>query len=58
MSIKKIFAYVFGIFALASIIGAVWLHEDWGWLKFGLTGVIFACVAIVLAASEDVHKRP
>ena len=58
MKIRKILSIILGIIAAILVICAVWMHQDWGWLKFSLTALIIAIVAIFLAASEDVQKRP
>jgi len=58
MGIRKILAIILGIAAAVLIICAVWMHQDWGWLKFSLTALVVAIVAIFLAASEESVKRP
>lgn len=58
MKIRKILAVVLGIASAVLVICAVWMHQDWGWLKFTLTALVVAFAAIMLAASEDAQKRP
>ena len=58
MKIRKILATLLGIVAAVLVICAVWMHQDWGWLKFSLTALVVAFAAIMLAASEDAQKRP
>ena len=58
VKIRNLLAILLGIVASALVICAVWMPQDWGWLKFSLTALIIAIVAIFLAASEDAQKRP
>lgn len=58
MKIRKLLAIILGVAAAILAICAVWMHQDWGWLKFLITSLIVALVAIFLAASEDAQKRP
>lgn len=55
---KKILAGILGVIALVLVFLAIWYSADWYWLKFGLSSAVVACVAIVLAASDDNEKRP
>lgn len=58
MTTRKILSYILGFLAGLLVICAVWMHEDWGWLKFLITALVCAIAAIMLVASEDVQKRP
>lgn len=58
MKIRKLLSILLGIVAAILVICAVWMHQDWGWLKFSLTALVVAFASIMLAASEDAQKRP
>lgn len=58
MKIRKLLSTILGIASAVLVICAVWMPQDGGWLKFSLTALVVALVAILLAASEESVKRP
>lgn len=54
---KYIVSVVCFVLAVLCLLGAIWLYQDWGWLKFGLSGVIFVFVGAALAMPSDTQKR-
>lgn len=57
MKIRKILSAILGIAAAVLVICAVWMHQDWGWLKFSLTALVVAFAAIMLAESAGDQRR-
>ena len=58
LTIRKVLGYVLGAVAIILAICAVWMHQDWGWLKFLLTSLVVAFTAILLVAPDSSDKRP
>lgn len=58
LTIRKVLGYILGGLALILLICAVWLHQDWGWLKFLMTSLVVAFTAILLVAPDSSDKRP